>query len=556
VSDLVQEILRRQEMMERVRTLWEPAWKDVVTYLLPRRGDIYVDNKPQGVRRSTRIFDSTATDAAEILAAALHGMLTNPASPWFVLYTPNRALMQDREVREWLEEATATILHSLAQSNFITRIHEHYLDLVCFGTAFLYVEYDPEHTLNFYAPPPGEMFIAEDRFGRVDTVHRRFTYTARQMVQTWGLEKVSREVQQAYEKEPLRTFTVIHAVFPRKEVKGLDQKGKPYASIYIEEKAKHLLSEGGYNRMPYLCPRWFTLSGETYGYSPGIMAMPDIKMLQQIVKTNLKAQQKAVDPPVQVPDNTVVTRLKLVPGGVNFYRSGSGDRIEPVGAQKSNIPLGLEVEERWRMAIRRKFLNDQLQLMTEKQIRSAAEAYIRKEDQLMILGPIFGRLQAELLDPLIDRVLDILLENNLMPRQPEVLETYEINYVSPIAKAQKAKELASVQRLMEFVSPFVPVNPEILDVLNLDELTALVADDLGVPMRVIRPPEQVQAIREQRRQAAQAAQTVEAATGLSRAVRNVGGVDPENLARMMEVVQGGAPAGEAALPVEGPELEW
>jgi len=351
------------------------------------------------------------------------------------------------------------------------------------------------------------------------------------MVQTWGLEKVSREVQQAYEKEPLRTFTVIHAVFPRKEVKGLDQKGKPYASIYIEEKAKHLLSEGGYNRMPYLCPRWFTLSGETY-------------------------QQKAVDPPVQVPDNTVVTRLKLVPGGVNFYRSGSGDRIEPVGAQKSNIPLGLEVEERWRMAIRRKFLNDQLQLMTEKQIRSAAEAYIRKEDQLMILGPIFGRLQAELLDPLIDRVLDILLENNLMPRQPEVLETYEINYVSPIAKAQKAKELASVQRLMEFVSPFVPVNPEILDVLNLDELTALVADDLGVPMRVIRPPEQVQAIREQRRQAAQAAQTVEAATGLSRAVRNVGGVDPENLARMMEVVQGGAPAGEAALPVEGPELEW
>jgi len=112
VSDLVQEILRRQEMMERVRTLWEPAWKDVVTYLLPRRGDIYVDNKPQGVRRNTRIFDSTATDAAEILAAALHGMLTNPASPWFVLYTPNRALMQDRGVREWLEEATATILHS------------------------------------------------------------------------------------------------------------------------------------------------------------------------------------------------------------------------------------------------------------------------------------------------------------------------------------------------------------------------------------------------------------------------------------------------------------
>lgn len=534
ISTAAVAILQRQSELAQIRANWEPEWQDIVDYILPRRGDILARGT-KGGKRGRKIYDSTATDAADILAAALHGMLTNPMVPWFALAVPDFRLMQDREVRMWLDDTTNRILYYLAQSNFVTRIHEHYTDLVGFGTSSLYCQADQDIFLNFSVPYISQIFIAENNKGMVDTVHRVSPWTARQMIQEWGVGSVSPKVRLAMDKNPEEEFDVVHAVFPRTDkMPSLDSKGKPFASFYIEKESHLLLSESGYDQLPYMSPRWHLMSGESYGRSPGMKALPDVKMLQAIVKAGLKAQQKAVDPPIQVPDNTVVSRLRMYPGGLNYYRSGSQDRIEAVGNQGAQVPLGLQVEDRWRMAIRRTFLNDQLQLGQDNPQMTATEVVKRSEDQLRVLGPIAGRLFSELLNPLIDRVLTILLDSGLVMPPPKQLhgKIYNVNYISPIAKAQKATELKSFSRFMELVSPFAQADPSVLDVLDVDYVVRMAADDLGVPTAAIRPQEEVDQKREERQQLLQAKEGAATMQNLSRGVKNLGGTNPETLQKL------------------------
>ena len=107
----------------------------------------------------------------------------------------------------------------------------------------------------------------------------------------------------------------------------------------------------------FLVPRYLKASHEIYG-DHQMTALPDVKMLNEMSKTTIKAAQKQVDPPLLVPDDGFLLQLELY-GRLNFYRSGTRDRIEPLNIGANN-PLGLNMEEQRRNAIRKVFYVNQL----------------------------------------------------------------------------------------------------------------------------------------------------------------------------------------------------
>ena len=158
---------------------------------------------------------------------------------------------------------------------------------------------------------------------------------------------------------------------------------------------------------PYMAPRYTKSSFEIgYGRSPAMTALADIKMLNKMSEVTIRAAQKQVDPPLLVPDDGFMLPVRTVPGGLNFYRSGTRDRIEPLNIGANN-PLGLNMEEQRRGAIRAVFYVDQLILGTGPQM-TATEVVQRTEEKMRLLGPLTGRLSQELLQPLITRVYSIL----------------------------------------------------------------------------------------------------------------------------------------------------
>ena len=277
-----------------------------------------------------------------------------------------------------------------------------------------------------------------------------------------------------------------------------------FASIYYHKDENQIISIGGYNEFPYIVPRYLKSSSEVYGRSPSMTALPDIKMLNKMAETTIKAAQKMVDPPLLVPDDSFILPVRTQPGGLNFYRSGSRDRIEPLNIG-ANTPVGLNLEEQRRKAIQQVYFIDQL-ISEQNQRMTATEVMQRNEEKMRLLAPVLGRLQAEMLRPLIDRVFNILLRNKKLPEPPEQLQgqTIDIEYVSPLARSQRQGDVQAILRTMEMIAPLSDRLP-VMDHIDPHMLVKDVTDVLGVPRKVLRSDQEIVEIRKSRAEQEQAA---------------------------------------------------
>jgi hypothetical protein len=501
-TDLTKTIMARFDRLKTGRQNWETHWQEVADYMQPRKADV-TKTRSRGDKRTELIFDSSPIQAVELLAASLHGMLTNPSTPWFSLRYKDQGLDADDEAKLWLEGVTETMYTAFNRSNFQQEIFELYHDLITFGTAAMFIEEDQNDLLKFSTRHINEIYVTENDKGRIDTVYRKFKITLRAAAQQFG-GGLSEEAKRRVDKDPFDEIDILHAVYPRQDFNPAkkDKQNMEFESVYVEYKNGNELSVGGFVEFPFVVPRYLKASHEIYGRSPAMTALPDVKMLNEMSKTTIKAAQKQVDPPLLVPDDGFLLPVRTVPGGLNFYRSGTRDRIEPLNIGANN-PLGLNMEEQRRNAIREVFYVNQLMLQQGPQM-TATEVIQRNEEKMRLLGPVLGRLQSELLKPMIDRCFAILLRNNQFAQAPEFLsgQDIEIEYVSPLAKAQKGTELTSITRAIEILGSLANVAP-VFDYINFDALVKHVADLVGVPQKVLKLQSQVNAEREQQAQLAE-----------------------------------------------------
>ena len=529
-------LMRRLDRLQEQRSTWEAHWQEITDFMRPRKADITKKSQTPGAKRSELIFDGTAINAAELLSASLHGMLTNMSTPWFSLRFTNPAMNGEDEAKEWLESTEDVLYAAFHRSNFQEQIHELYDDLILFGTGVMLVEPDEDTTFRFSTRHIAECFLAEDQKGRVDTVYRKFRMFARAAVNQFGADKVSDKILKTEERDPYEQVTIVHVVMPRDDRdKGkIDKVNKPFASYYLEPDERKRLSEGGFDELPYVVPRWLKSSYELgYGRSPSMNALSDTKVLSKMSEITLRAAQKQVDPPLLVPDDGFMLPIRTVPGGLNFYRAGTRDRIEPLNIG-ANQPLGLNMEEQRRNAIRQAFYVDQL-IMSQGPQMTATEVLQRTEEKMRLLGPVLGRLQAELLQPLISRCWNIMLRNKQLPEAPSYVanDRVEVEYVSPLAKAQRQSEVQGVVRMIEMMQPIASMDPTALDHIDVDGLAKHVIKVLGIPATVIRSDIEVMMLREQRAQQQQqqaemqqAAMAAEAAGKAAPAVKAVNEMQP------------------------------
>jgi hypothetical protein len=494
-TDKAKNLLKRYDRLKAQRQNWESHWQEVADYMQPRKADV-TKTRSKGDKRTELIFDGSPLQSVELLAASLHGMLTNPSTPWFSLRFKQNDMENEDEAKEWLEDATEVMYSAFNKSNFQQEIFELYHDLITFGTAAMFIEEDDEDILKFSTRHINEIFIAENDKGRIDTVFRKFSLSARAVMQKFG--DVSINIATKAQKDPYEEVEIMHAVYPRSDFdpKKQDKQNMPFESVYLDAESGDELSVSGFREFPFVVPRYLKASHEIYGRSPAMTALPDVKMLNEMSKTTIKSAQKQVDPPLLVPDDGFMLPVRTVPGGLNFYRAGTRDRIEPLNIG-ANTPLGLNMEEQRRNSIRNAFYVNQLMMQSGPQM-TATEVIQRNEEKMRLLGPVLGRLQSELLKPLIDRAFALILRKNLFRPAPEFLagQDIEIEYVSPLAKAQKSTELSSIMRAIEILGSLSNVAP-VFDHINMDKLVRHLADIVGVPQKILKPQSEINAERQQ-----------------------------------------------------------
>ena len=529
ITPKAKKVISNYESLNVQRSTWESHWQEIADYMLPRKADI-TQKRTKGDKRHDQIFDGTATHSLELLAASLHGMLTSTTSAWFSLKFRNDIIDQDDTSREWLENCNKIMLQAFSRSNFQQEIFELYHDLIAFGTAGMLITTDDEDDLRFRTIHIAELFIAENQKGIVDTVIRRFHLKARALPGMFPNAEFPKDLQDMITEKPHEDVPILHAVMPN-EMGGIyeNNTNMPFTSCYVHKDTGFMLRESGFKDFPYVVPRYLKASNEIYGRSPAMNALPDVKMLNTMSKVTIKAAQKQIDPPLMVPDDGFILPVRTVPGGLNFYRSGTRERIEPLQIG-SNNPLGLAMEDQRRKAIRENFFVDQL-MTAQGQNMTATEVMQRTEEKMRLLGPVLGRLQSELLQPLITRAFNLLLKNNKLPPIPEEIgdQDVEIEYVSPLAKAQKTQELSSVMRGMEIFGSLQNIAP-VFDYIDIDGLVSHIQEVLGLPAKIMRSKAEVQQKQQEKQQQEmeqmqlqQAQQVAESAGKVAPALKVLGG---------------------------------
>lgn len=490
----VRRLLKRYDALTARRSTWNSLYSDLVDYLMPDRGPFTGEITP-GTDRSLRQFDSTPPDALTRMVSALHGMMVNPATKWFKpsLSGVPKDVKENAETQNWLGEVSEITLEAYGNSNQALQMHEHLYDVGGLGTGVLFQEEDEKQPgeVNFSAFPLSTCFIAEDASGRVDTLYRLFKHTARQALQKWP-GKLSEKITKAAVNNPEEEYQFLHVVEERekwdKRYTATNPKVRPWACYYVEYEQKRLVVESGYHEIPFCAPRWTKASGEIYGRSQAITNIADIRMLNRVQESFITSVELATEPAYQAPVGFFLYEPVRIPNYINYYRPGMTDRgLEPL-PDGGNLPATDAYIQRLQEKIETHFFVDILTTREGPQM-TATEVLQRLQERMQLLGPVLFRLQNELLKPMIMRTYGILKRAGRIPNLPSVLVPYEknliIEYTSPIARAQRMEEAQSIMQLLEFLSPLLGIDPDVVAMLNTEEMLRGLVRILGVPQQMI-----------------------------------------------------------------------
>lgn len=472
-------LLHRYRSALKAREAWESLWEECYDFALPQRGGFSFTPR-RGERKTDRIFDATALDAADQLASSLLGNLTPSWSQWFGLKPgPDLSDEEAERLAPILEKAAKTIQDHFDRSNFAVEIHQCYLDLVVGGTASLVFEEAPTgefSAFRFAAVPLTHIVLEEGESGYLDAAYRTVKLTLEQITARYPQAELPDSLMRNATADPQSRFKILEAVIPEGLVFGT------YAYLIEDMDKPVLLSASQREQSPVISFRWLKSPGEIYGRSPVMKALPDIKTANKVVELILKNASIAVTGIWQADDDGVLNpaNIDLKPGSIIPKAIGSK------GLQALDMPGDFNVSQlvldSLQARIRHALLADKLGPLTGPRM-SATEVIERSAEMALLLGATYGRLQSELLTPLIKRAFEILKRRGEIPDISLDGRLVAVDYRSPLARNQGQK---NVQNTLSWISSVLAMGPEASASINLPQAARFLGDALGVPSDLIR----------------------------------------------------------------------
>jgi len=525
----VERQIDRLKRLQDDRRILDAHYQRLAEIMIPRKADFTV-TRASGERRMENVFDSTPMIAARGLASAVDGMIKPKTSRWFHLRADDYELNDAEEVQLWLADVEDRMYSAIydSRARFIHATGETDLDLVIFGTGVLFVgESTKLDHLMFKNHHLKNSYIVRNGDGHVDTIFITAEMTAGQAAQRFGENALGETARKLLaDGKPEHKVEYVQIVEPKDESvfgqRGV--RGMLFRSTWVETKSKAKVHEGGFHEFPFVIPVWDSASNEDYGRSPGMVALPDSNTLMAQSRTLLKAGQKIVDPPLTIASDSVIGAVRTWPGGNTYFDIDSAKSLGRVPIAPlttgANIPLGREMQNDTREQIGMAFFRHVLQLPIDRPEMTATEVLERKQEYIHTLGPVFGKLESDYIGPMVDRVFSIMMRAGAFMDPPDVLRGRGVSfvYMSPIERARKQIEAAAVSRTAEIINPYAAVDISIMDNYDGDEIAKGVAEANGMPIKWMRPDEQVDMIRQQRAEQAQAQQAAEDAERTADAV--------------------------------------
>lgn len=530
------------------RLYYEPRWFELAKYIAPNKKDIQYDSVP-GAKKTEEIFDATAIHAKNLLVAMLTGEITSASKRWFNLRFKSPELNNDFESLAWLDEVKQITYHYINRSNLYRELNLLYHELVDLGTVPLFIDSLPPDRkgrfggLTFKAIPLKESYIAEGGDGLVAVLYRKFKMTAFAAAKTWGINNLPEKIKQVYENKPFEYVAILHCVYPRNipvpEDEILLSTKKEYASVYYSLDDKNVISESGYDFFPFAVPRWMKYPGEVYGRGPADDSLPDIKTLNMVEEMELKWNALKIHPVLLKQKGALLGQFTLEPRALIEVQAGvpANQALSPLDLGGDLNVQSIMIADK-RKQIEASFFTDHIKaiISIDAPRRTATEIQLRYDLMQQMLGPVLTNIEQELLNPLVNKILEILFRNSVFPGAPEMVLVdaedgerisewikgkLSFEYESPLFRRQRIDEVMALQGMYEYMSVVSPFAPDVGDSIDHDKGLKHVGKIRGVPIEIFRKEEELKAIRRGKIEMEQQEQQAQEALALTQGIKNV-----------------------------------
>lgn len=510
----------RIEAMRSQRWSWWSHWALLAEMFNPRRYRWFVtpNQYNRGSPMNQSIVDETGLLAARKLASGLLGGLTSPTKPWMRLGIHGMEDVGEGPVAIWLAECTKRMLMVFAGSNFYQMLGQYYWDLGVFGSALLYEFEDPDTVVSFTLSTMGEFFFGVDNRNQINAAGREYTYTVAQMVEEFGLENCSEEIQLAYKTpgQKEKEVVICHLIEPNTMVyEGEQPKGYAvpplfkWREVYWQQgKPGHCLRVRGYRERSFFGGRWDVTSNDPYGRSPGMDALPAVRQLQIQQRRKAEAIDKMVRPPMVGSVGMRNEPADILPGGITYVADPQANGFKPAFTVEPRIEeMKEDLKEVQGRVDSCMFVDLFLMISQLDTVRTATEIDARLGERIVQIGPVIERFENEVLDPIIERTFNIMARRGLFPPAPPEIQgrTINVQYISMLAEQQRQASTGAIERLLSLAGSVVAVVPDAMDNIDADAALHEYGALLNVNPKVLRAVQAVMQIRQQRAQEQQQA---------------------------------------------------
>lgn len=533
------------QQLKNTRTGWDSHWQALASYVQPRKAFITEarDGATPDTAKEDRLFDSTAVQANLTLASGHMAWMTPAEALWFA-FGPPEQFADDDEVKGWLHRCSQIAALELARSNFYSEVHESYLDRGGFGTASLFVG---ESRLNgglfFRNEVVGSFSICENAEGYVDTHVREFKLTIRQAVQEYG-EDNHPDLLKAYNadsKNHQKEVDFIQCVYPRMERDAGNPSAihQPFASVHLDITHNHVVRHGGYKELPHACSRFLKWGRVPYGWSPAVMALPDIRQVNFLAKNLDLLTELKLFPRVLLPSG-MKGQVDLRPGGITYMKDGAAADMQPkewatAGDMRDGMAREAAKKEQINLAFHVDLFRMFAQLDRQMTAREVAE---RASEKLIQFSPTFARLTTEFYTPILRRLFRLLYDMAKFPPAPPqlfqrngeqwFLAQPEITYNSRVALAMRQVSNVSFLRTMDALAPMAQIRPEILDHYNWNAIARDMGRNEGTPEGWLLPAAEVAQMQQARAQRMAQMEQSQIAQNMAGSIAKIGAVPAES----------------------------
>lgn len=502
-----EDLLRRAQQALGRDSQWRTLLEDCYDYFLPQR-EMFSMVAP-GQKKMEKIFDSTAVVGTQDFAARMQEQITPLWRKWaeFALAKEVQVALDanpnaDRiEIERQLRNVADIVFDYINHSNFGTQINEAYLDL-CIGTSVLTVEEsdDPNTLIEFGTIPQFKIGFEEGPTGNIENIFRPVEVRAKNIERKWSGAELTQEMKEQVKNSP-------DCNVPFMECMVLDTESNQYWRVVISDAGQKVIwasNDGQFGA--WVASRWAKMSNEIRGRGPATSLLPDVKSLNKIKEfalrkgaIDLSGIWTAVDDGVTNPYTIRIQPGIVIPVGTNDRTSPSLQRLDTT----NDLQLTQFNVEDLRANIRKGLFLDMRD--PTGPVRSATEVAIEQRELAQRIGSSFGRLQTEMLEPILKRVVNILIRNGKIPAIRINGQEITIKFTSPLAQAQEQSELIAAQQAVEFVA--MTTGPEMVPmVYDVNKFGLFAADKTGMDPDLVRTKGEIAKAQQALLQQAQAQQ--------------------------------------------------